>query len=176
MFQVTFQPEENMYMNIFDQVVEGIFWLDLFLNFFHQKWNFETNEVIEDLKGIARNYIFKGSFFIDFISVFPFKLMLQTGGLTRLLRLFRLPRLGKLVDINKVSNIISQLMKSKDSRDEKITAKYTLLYYYKLLRLIIIAMIITYFIGCFWFYFCNSQDLTENNFITYHNIKDLTTN
>ena len=36
------------------------------------------------------------------------------------------------------------------SREENITMQYVLLYVYKIIRLIIIAMIITYFIGCVW--------------------------
>ena len=32
-----------------------------------------------------------------------------------------------------------------------------ILYVYKIFRLIIIAIIITYFIGCFWFLFCSIQ-------------------
>ena len=42
---------------------------------------------------------------------------------------------------------------SNSSRDERIVAQYMMLYIFKIFRLIIIAMIITYFIGCIWFYF-----------------------
>ena len=40
---------------------------------------------------------------------------------------------------------------SNSSSDEKIVAQYMLLYFYKIFRLIIIAVIITYFIGCGWY-------------------------
>jgi len=76
------------------------------------------------------------------------------GQVTKLLRLFRLPRLIKLLDISRFNKLLKSLM-SNSSRDEKIVAQYMMLYVYKIFRLIIIAVIITYFIGCFWYYFCN---------------------
>ena len=58
------------------------------------------------------------------------------------------------------------------SRDEKIVAQYMLLYIYKIFRLIVIAIIITYFIGCFWWYFCNTQiDIQgQNSFIKFNDL------
>jgi hypothetical protein len=46
---------------------------------------------------------------------------------------------------------------SNTSRDEKIVAQYMLLYVIKIIRLIFFAIIITYFIGCIWYWFCDSQ-------------------
>ena len=46
----------------------------------------------------------RGWFFVDFISIFPFKFLpgIDSGAnVTKLLRLFRLPRLAKLIDIQK---------------------------------------------------------------------------
>jgi len=37
------------------------------------------------------------------------------------------------------------------SRDERIVAQYMMMYVYRIFRLIIIAIIFTYFIGCFWY-------------------------
>ena len=63
---------------------------------------------------------------------------------------------------------------SNSSRDEKIVAQYMLLYVYKIFRLIIIAIIITYFIGCFWFYFCTLyKDVDgDKSFIHYNSLID----
>ena len=65
----------------------------------------------------------------------------------------------KLIDISRVNKLIKQFLNNDQSRDEKIVAQYMLLYFYKIFRLIIIAIIITYFIGCFWFLL--SSTLTE---------------
>ena len=67
-------------------------------------------------------------------------------------------------------------MSSADqSRDEKIVAQYTLMYVYKIIRLIIIAVIITYFIGCSWFYYCNvAVGIDDVTFVSANNLSDKT--
>ena len=47
-----------------------------------------------------------------------------------------------------------------------------MLYVYKIVRLLIIAIIITYFIGCTWFYLCTILQEDENTFITYNALKE----
>jgi len=71
------------------------------------------------------------------------------------MRLFRLPRLIKLIDVSKFQKVVNSLTSEEGSRDDKIIAEYKMLYVYKVVRLIMIAIILTYFIGCFWFLFCS---------------------
>lgn len=64
---------------------------------------------------------------------------------------------------------------SNQSRDEKIVAQYMMLYVYKIFRLIIIAIIITYFIGCIWFFFCtlyHKENSDDMDFIKKYDLKD----
>ena len=168
MFYAAFSTIENPLIMVIDQVIEGFFWMDFIMNFLQSYKHPETYEIVKDLKSIAQNYIFHGWFFIDFISVFPFGMLMQSeSDVTKLFRLFRLPRLIKLIDISRFNKLLKSLM-SNSSRDERIMQHYFLLYVYKIFRLIIIAIIITYFIGCCWWYFCESQrsdDPNENDFI-----------
>ena len=46
--------------------------LDLASNFLHSYVDLDTYEEVKDLKLIAKKYVYKGWFFIDFMSVFPF--------------------------------------------------------------------------------------------------------
>lgn len=50
-----------------------------------------------------------------------------------------------------------------------------LLYVYKIIRLIIIAIIITYFIGCFWWLICSNytQNEGESTFIDYFELTNI---
>jgi hypothetical protein len=66
-------------------------------------------------------------------------------------------------------------MSENQAGDEKIETQYMLLYVYKIIRLIIIAIIITYFVGCFWWLFCSNytSNDSENTFINYFNLNDL---
>lgn len=112
-------------------------------------------------------YVFKGWFLIDFISVFPFVAILEQDALlTKLFRLFRLPRLIKLIDISRFNQLLRSFFESS-SRDERIVAQYMLMYFYKIFRLIIIAIIITYFLGCFWYLISNEMNPsgTKNTFV-----------
>ena len=57
--------------------------------------------------------------------------------------------------------------------DEQIVAQYMMLYVYKIVRLIVIAIIITYFIGCTWFYLCTILGKSnESSFITWNALKE----
>ena len=47
------------------------------------------------------------------------------------------------------------------------------MYVYKIIRLIIIAVIITYFIGCFWFYYCNIEVTDDTDtFVTFNSLDE----
>ena len=99
------QTEKPLWVYL-DYIVEVFFYLDIFLHFLQSVKDPETFEEIKEFKKIGKIYIFKGWFFIDAISVFPFQLFTESGGLTKLFRLFRLPRLIKLIDISRVSNLL----------------------------------------------------------------------
>ena len=69
---------------------------------------------------------------------------------TKLLRLIRLPRLIKLLDISKFNKLLKSFFEQR-SREERMAAQYLLMYAYRIFRLIIIAIILTYFVGCLWY-------------------------
>lgn len=54
-------------------IIEGFFWLDLLLNFFTGYKDPDTLRHVFDYSLILKKYFF-GWFFIDFVSVFPFKI------------------------------------------------------------------------------------------------------
>lgn len=169
MYYVAFETIDNKAVMILDEILEYIFWFDLLLNFLHSYIDPDTLKPVLELKEIAINYISptRGWFLIDFISVFPFKEVFQGGNageITKLFRLFRLPRLWKLIDIQRFKNIVQQLSSGGESREQNIQMQYVMLYVYKIVRLIIMAIIITYFIGCFWWYFCT---ITRDNATDY---------
>ena len=48
-----------------------------------------------------------------------------------------------------------------------------MLYIYKIVRLMLIAIIVTYFIGCTWYFFCHTfeqhnfkEEISEDNFLS----------
>ena len=100
---------------------------------------------VRDFKSIGLHYI-QGSFFVDILAVFPFDQFIHTGAMTKLFRLFRLPRLIKLIDISRFNKLLKSF-EDKNSDDKVILKQYFILYMYNIFRLIILAVMITYFLG-----------------------------
>ena len=115
---------------------------------------------VRDLKKIAYNYLY-GWFFIDFVSIFPFDMLMSSGVATKLFRLARLPRLIKLLDISRFSKLLKSFQ-NKNSDDQTIVQQYFILYIYNIVRLIIIAIMITYFIGCFLYFMSHELNPKED--------------
>lgn len=68
----------------------------------------------------------------------------------KLLRLLRMPRMGKLIDIQKIKKIL-KAFQGDTTNDKAIVKANVTLYVYRVIRLIIIALVITFFLGCLWF-------------------------
>ena len=94
MYYVAFTTPSQVWHKALDWIVETFFYVDIVLNFFQEYRDSETYTTVRSLKKIAIRYVFKGWFVVDFVTVFPFTLILTSNGLvTKLFRLFRLPRM-----------------------------------------------------------------------------------
>ncbi len=146
-FYVAFASPTNTPHIVFDWFVEAMFVSDMIFNFCQEYIDTETYEPVNSHKKIFRKYVLKGWFFADFISVFPFVAIFKDEALLiKLLRLVRLIRLTKLMNTSKVNHLLKSFLESS-SRDERIVTQHMIMYCYKIFRLVIIAVIITYFIG-----------------------------
>ena len=65
-----------------------------------------------------------------------------------------MPRLIKLIDVNRFKKILKSFQ-PKQTNDETILKQYYILYMYSIFRLIVIALMITYFIGTMFLYVSN---------------------
>lgn len=89
---------------------------------------------------------------------------------TKIIRLVRLPRLMKLIDISRFNRLLKSLFDS-NSQEDRITVQYIVMYIYKVFRLFIIAIIITYFTGCVWFLSADiSRETRELSFIEHFDL------
>ena len=164
-----------MVHKVFDWIVEAAFYMDLFLNFVTEYIDPISLEPCRNLKEICLNYI-TGWFVIDFLSVFPFAQLMDSGAGTKLFRLFRIPRLLKLLDVNKFSSILKSINGEKTDT-QTIIKQYYILFLYNLFRLIIIACFIAYGIGCLFYFFSeklNKRSSIEagNTFVQVHGLDD----
>ncbi len=141
----------NTGLDDFTRFTELCFFSDIVMNFITEYRDPETYETVRSIPKIAKRYVFKGWFIIDFVGVIPFQEFLGGGKIqTKLVRLFRLPRLVKLIDISRFNSLLKSLFEN-NSQEERIMMQYLLMYAYKIFRLFIIAFIITYFSGCVWY-------------------------
>ena len=126
--------EEYNWMDVQSIAIDVLFITDIVLNFHTSVVDHDKGVEILDKRSIAKNYIWKGSFFLDLISSIPWSIIsfffsgIKAGNL---LRLFRLTRLTKLVSKFKFSK------KQKDSL--------------KLVYLFMIAIIIDHCCTCLWY-------------------------
>ena len=87
--------------DVFDQVIDVLFGIDLILTFFTAYINPVNDVLVYEFKKIACKYL-QFWFWLDLLSVFPFDLFFQSGRYASLARLSRLPKLYKLIKISKI--------------------------------------------------------------------------
>lgn len=113
-----------------------------------------------EYKSIAVNYL-KTWFIIDFVSIFPFQL-LSSGSSSNATKLFRLPRLlkiQKLLDVQENKKILRGIyFKGKVTTIESIINLYNSVFMYQLFRILILLVLFTYFLACFWYLMAWSQE------------------
>lgn len=83
----------------------------------------------------------------------------------------RLPKVVQIFDTEKFENLLIVIY--SDSKNDKIMTLNTLRYFYKIVRLLLIAMVITYFAAGFWFIICNEVIKKKNpgkNFVETYNL------
>ena len=127
--------------------------LHLLLDFMMEYRDEETFLPVRDHKRIAKKYIYSGWFFVDFASTFPVSMVMPSASSVlwvRLFRLFRLPKLIKILDLSRFNRLLRSLFENS-TRQDRIVSQYILMYTYKIFRLVIMAVIIIYFVGCIWY-------------------------
>ena len=71
LYNTVFTPPTSYAMVTWNWIVEGFFYADLILSFFHAYLDAHHNVVVKDLKSIVKHYL-SGWFIIDLVAVFPF--------------------------------------------------------------------------------------------------------
>lgn len=168
MFLVIYSTLSSAYLLAFDidtgdypalshwnTAVECMFVIDLILTFFQEYWDLENFRLVRNHWKIAKRY-FRGWFIVDFLSVFPFQSIIDSRAF-RLVRILRLLKLIKSLDGSNFNKIIESLVPMSD-RQTRIKIIYATKYIYKIIRLIVIATVLTYFLGCFWYFVVSTYD------------------
>jgi hypothetical protein len=150
-------------------IVEVFFYFDFIFSWFMGFRDPETQEYgVQTFREIAMGYL-QGWFIIDFISIFPFQIFVppENGSATKLLRMPRMLRLGKLLDIKNVKRLMKSFMGEPKS-DDDIIRLFDRLFVYKLMRLLIVLTLLTYFQGCLWFFMSKGHEATVEGQTTWY--------
>lgn len=135
---------------------------------------------VRDLKKIAIRYmkylsslnvLYRSSFIFDLLTVIPFRYMTQSTRAQQLLQLFqllRLPGLFMIIEPKNFSNIvkayyerdIKQVLASETYKQQPMTDHNKIMkqimvgYVFRIIRLVVIVLLISYFSGTLWYLFC----------------------
>lgn len=148
-YAVSFVSDQSFTMIVIGYLVDALFFIDMVLSFLHAKIDEHTRQETRDIKDIAIIYL-TSWFIVDFVSIFPFGLIIGEDGLSaKLLRLFRMPRMIKLLDKKRIKNILTGMNSYKQMSTDGIVKDFLFMYTYEVIRLIIMATILVYFVGSF---------------------------
>lgn len=171
-FFACFGPPEAIGMQVLDAIMEIAFLLDIIRCFFMQYEDIEEQRTVRNLKLIAKRYI-KGDFLVDFLAIirFPLDKILQDSvprdelDLLYLLRLFRLYKVLFLLNSQKFQGLLKKLysrrlnnsieknprMEPMTEDNNKIMDQIYIMYIFRVFRLVLFILILSYFLGTFWY-------------------------
>lgn len=159
-------------MFIWNWIVEGFFYTDLILSFFHSYHDPERNVVVKDFKKICKHYL-GGWFIIDSLAVFPFHLIFSAGLMLKLFRLARIPRLLKLLDPQKFKRMLIGL-DGLDPSINQIMRRDINMFIYNIFNLVLMMLFLVYGIGCLFYLVSTYITLgSDETFITAFKLHEL---
>ena len=167
--------------SIYYIIIEVLFFIYIVLQFFHTYQDKDKLIEVRSFKKIAKRYL-KAWFLIDFISIIPFEILTTKKNFSNYIKLIRLIRLLKFIqtiDVKRFDNLMGNIItqRNKENGNKKLKLLFNIRYIFKIIRLIIMASIITYILGCLWYVYCYQIYLyrinfneDENSFIIKYNL------
>ena len=164
-YKLAFEDSNSNKEDVVDIIVDILLGIDLVLNFFSAYYDSEEN-LVKSRKKIIIKYL-KGWFIIDFISIFPFFLIInnnKASSITRLSKVSKIPKIYKLLKLTKLLRITKMSKKGNVSsitkvflEKFKINANVEKLIFF-LLTFILLAHLST----CIWFLVAKLEDLSPD--------------
>ena len=162
-YRIAFYEVDVLSWKVVDYVVDACFAIDIIMNFFSAYYD-GNDELIYNKKTIAIRYI-SSWFFIDFISILPFSLILDSGNFAKLARIARLPKLYRLIKMTKLARVFKILKErsnvSKYLNDVlKLNVELERMSFFMLL-----FFIFCHITACFWVIIANLEERNPNTWI-----------
>ena len=167
-YKLAFIDSNSNKEDVVDIIVDVLLGIDLVLNFFSAYYDSEEN-LVKSRKKIIIKYL-KGWFAIDFISIFPFFLIInnnKASSISRLSKVSKIPKIYKLLKLTKLLRITKMSKKGNVSsitkvflEKFKINANVEKLIFF-LLTFILLAHLST----CIWFLVAKLEDLSPDSWV-----------
>ena len=152
----------NLFINNpFYYIIEIFFILFIILQFFQTYQDPLTLLIVTNFKKISLRYI-KRWFIIDFLSVIPFELFMSSSNpylkYFKMIRLLRLPKFIQTLDVKRFDNLATTILTRGESENasKRLMFIFNIRYFFKIVRLMIMASILAYILGCVWYLICLS--------------------
>jgi hypothetical protein len=153
-------PKGNQILVTFEHAVFSAFTLDIIFNLVRVPDSMVGPNAKRDHFVLLKRYFKSGWLVLDLLATFPFYLINTSGGASslgmwfKLLRLVRLPKILNLLDLARFNKFVETVV-SGQTRGKRVVYQLIMKNVYKVFRLILLTVIITYFTGCA-FYFISS--------------------
>lgn len=139
-FYASFNPDPNIYTDVFDRIVDSCFGIDILLNFRTSYVHSKTGLEIMDAWSIAKNYVFGNRFIVDILSVIPLETLVTMIDPNTSASQLKLLGLLKLVRLLRLSRVI-RYMKFKTG--VKIG--------FRIGQLLFFLLLAVHWVGCIWY-------------------------
>ena len=169
-----------------ENVITAFFTLDIIFRFFRLPDDGKESSQVSHAT-IAKKYIMSGSFFFEVLATVPLYLISRyehtpckvdedasgsnIGVIIKLVRLVRIKRIFTLFEMNRINKLVETLF-SNQTRSKKVVFSLIMKNIYSVFRLILLTVIITYFIGCFFYLVSGLFKDEDPNFISYYKLKE----
>ena len=149
-------PHDSSFFYYMEHVGFISFSLDFIFNLMRQYRDIDGTFVTQHKK-IVTKYVKSGWFFIDIIATFPYFLLSNGDNLimVKLIRLIRLPRIIRIFNVKSFKKVLTVFV-SGDTRSERITSQISVRKIYAIVRLILLAVVICYFVSVLFFFYSQS--------------------
>ena len=137
-------------------VIEVFFAIFIILQFFQTYQDHSTLLIVTSFKQISLRYI-KRWFLIDLLSIIPFELFMSSSDSSlkyfKMLRFLRLPKFIQTIDVKRFDNLATSFLTKGESENasKRLMVIFNVRYFFKIVRLMIMASILAYVLGCVWY-------------------------
>ncbi|EAR99256.2 cation channel family protein (macronuclear) [Tetrahymena thermophila SB210] len=194
-YRIAFQDDVSNGWDIFDYVIDGLFWIDLVINMFSTYYD-DDNQLVKSRKVVILNYL-KSWFIVDLICCIPIDLIAEqftstsqdnyntdqtnssvqssssssSSSSSQQLKFLKLAKISRLYRILKITKLI-KMVKYFGNNNKLLDFIQVNSGILRLVNLFFFVFVAVHFIGCMWYYEAKLYDFNEETWVYRKNLLD----